>query len=53
MSTTSVPIDTFSDEQIDNAIGEYLRDHWEDVLADLETLIAIPSFREDHKAQPE
>lgn len=42
-----------SPEKIDRAIDAYVNEHWEDVLADLQTLIAIPSFREDGKANPQ
>ena len=45
MTNTSVPIDTL--------IEEYVNEHWNDVLSDLETLVAIPSYREDQKAAPE
>ncbi len=41
-----------SPEKIDQIIDAYINEHWEDVLADLQTLIAIPSFREDSKASP-
>ena len=39
-------------EDIDAAIDAYLDAHWETVLADLQELIAIPSFRENDKANP-
>ena len=42
-----------SPEKIDRVIDAYINKHWEDVLADLQTLIAIPSFREDSKANPQ
>ena len=42
-----------SPEKIDRVIDAYINEHWEDVLADLQTLIAIPSFREDDKANPQ
>ena len=42
-----------SPEKIDRVIDAYINEHWEDVLADLQTLIAIPSFREDSKANPQ
>lgn len=42
-----------SASEIDSAIEEYLHEHWDDVLTDLETLIAIPSYREDDKANAE
>lgn len=42
-----------SPERIDRVIDAYVNEHWEDVLADLQTLIAIPSFREDSKANPQ
>lgn len=42
-----------SPEKINRVIDAYVNEHWEDVLADLQTLIAIPSFREDNKANPQ
>lgn len=44
---------TNSPEKINRAIDTYVNEHWEDVLADLQTLISIPSFREDDKANPQ
>ncbi len=39
--------------QIDAALDEYLHDHWSEVLSDLETLVRIPSFRENDQARLE
>ena len=37
-------------KNVDVLVNAYLENHWEEVLADLQTLVAIPSYRENEKA---
>ena len=43
---------TAKPHEINTVIDIYINTHWEEILQDLQTLISIPSFRENDKAQP-
>lgn len=40
-------------EQLTERIDAYLDEHWEDMVADIDTLVRIPSYLEEDKADPE
>ncbi len=40
-------------KQLTERIDAYLDEHWEDMVADIDTLVRIPSYLEEDKADPE